>query len=182
MKIALLADAPHPHSKVTHTYQQRVIEACANAAGVDVDVLDVYAVPTEQPGGKAPPVALLRTERPGLFERVRSFDPDMIVTLGGAAMNAALNADTTLQLRKEHGRMRWVDISGKQYPLVPTVEPYRVVKKADLHRDFANVIYKSMTQPELLEPTDIETMVAWSHRDLVALSFDEKGMARAEKN
>lgn len=154
MKLALVSDQPTV-SKPARRYVEKTIDACASAAGFSVEWEFIPATTTDQVGRKAPPISLLRSEHPGLMDRLAAFGPDAVVALGAAALNGLENPPKALQVRKEHGRMRMVG----PYPVTPTVDPWRVVSAPDLHRDFAGVVYKAMTQWGPLPAMDVETLV-----------------------
>jgi len=164
MLIALVTDAPRPGARVTREYTQRVVNAVAAMTGQNVITVEVPAVTEAQPGGKQPPLAKLRAAHKDLLERLTDLAPDAVVSLGGAALNA-LNPDKkSIVLKNEHGRMRWIDTHtddhhGLLIPWVPTVAAFQVVKSSDLHRDFAAVIYKAVTQHAPLTETEIEVVI-----------------------
>lgn len=168
MKLALIVDSQV--SKPAERYIASTLASCSTHANIEVEWSIVPVVESKLPGGKTPPIAVLRQEREGLLQRLERLQPDRIVTLGVAAMNGLTGGAPPLQLRKEHGRMRLVGgtpaVIG-DVPWTPTVDAWRVVKSPDLHRDFANVIYKAITQGAPLPPMDIETHVCW---DIDALS------------
>lgn len=152
-------------SGVGGAYLERVLEACARAASVDLEHSPFYAVAEPQPGGKAPAIAVVREERDRLFEELEDYQPDAVLSLGAGALNAlAVDSPKALTISKERGRMRLLGDT----PWLPTISHLAVIKHSDLHRDLANDAYKVMTQPGPLPPMDIELIVAHSPAELMS--------------
>lgn len=164
MRLVLVTDSPRI-SRSTDRYISLVCDSVAKASGKSITPLIVAAVLTPQATFKEPALADIRAARPDLIRRIEDCRPDMIVSMGTAALNALAGGKTAVSLKGEHGRMRRTDDFSA--PWVPTVAPWRVVKDSDLHRDFANVIFKAATQSEPLPEMDIDLHVVTSVGDLV---------------
>lgn len=167
MKLALVFDAPRASGKVFSgvggAYLERVIEACSQASSVAVEREVFHAVAQPQPGGKPPPIALVREERDRLFEELEDYQPDAVLSLGTGALNAlALDSPKPLTISKERGRMRMLG----DVPWLPTISHLAVVRSSDLHRDLANDVYKVLTQPAPIPPMDVELLVAETPAEL----------------
>lgn len=160
MKLALVFDAPRAtgtaFSGVGGAYLERTLAACAQAARVALSYEPFYAVAEAQPGGKAPPIAVVRDERERLFTELEAYEPDAVLSLGAGALNAlAIDAPKALAISKERGRMRMLG----ETPWLPTISHLSVIKSSDLHRDLANDAYKVMAQPAPLPPMDIDLLI-----------------------
>jgi len=175
MRLALVVDTPRLQSTMANTYAARVIEAVAQQSGIAVEVVRVPVLDHDMPGGKPPPVAMLRDARPELLENLVAARPDAVLSLGAPALNA-LGGEVAFidkkgklrkrprSLAKEHGRMRWLDLCadgtcGVQVPWTPASAPGSVVRSPDLHRDFTFCAWKAVTQWAPLPPLDVETVV-----------------------
>lgn len=166
MKLAMVFDAPKAvgiHRGVAGTYLDRAIEAVGSALGYPhVEFEDFYAVPEVQPGGRTPPIAEIRAERDRLLDELEAWQPDRILSVGAAALNALGNATRVLAISKERGRMRMLG----DVPWLPTISHAAVIRSSDLHRDFVNDLYKVIAQPapiphmniDLLIPTDVNDL------------------------
>jgi DNA polymerase-1 len=170
VKLALVFDAPRGSGKlldlgISGAYISATLDACQKAAGVDhVETREFYAVASVQPGGKAPPIALVRSERERLIHELMDWQPDRVLSVGAGALNAlAVDAKKALAISKERGRMRML----YDFPWVPTISHMAVTSKADLHRDFANDAYKVMRQAAPLPPMRIELIMPETVSDLV---------------
>lgn len=168
MRLALVFDAPRSSgtalSGVGGAYLERVLAACAQSAGVALDYHPFYAVADAQPGGKAPPIALVRDERDRLLDELEDYQPDAILSLGAGALNAlAVDSKKALTISKSRGVMRMVG----DVPWVATISHLAVVKHSDLHRDLAADAYKAITQPAPLPPMDVELIVAETPSELM---------------
>ncbi|HEY4230923.1 MAG TPA: hypothetical protein VGO79_12200, partial [Thermoanaerobaculia bacterium] len=170
MKLALVSDQPYL-SRPAKQYIAGVVAAVAAHTGTEIDVVMVPAVEEDQPGMKAPALALLRESREGLLERLTLEHPDAVVSMGSAALKALAEGNAPVTLKKEHGRMRWLalgDSISDGVPWTPTLDAWRVARSngADLHRDFIGVILKAVTQWAPLPDVPITLLVATSAADL----------------
>lgn len=168
MKLALVFDYYRGDDPLRHgiggAYLTRCLDAVQKATGATVETRVFYAV-LERPLGKEPKIADIRAERDRLMREVQAWLPDKILTLGKSALNAvAIDAPKALALSKERGRMRRV----LGIPWVPTLAPYAVIARADLHRDFINDLYKVIDQAAPLAAMQIDLLVPTSHDDLLA--------------
>ncbi len=163
MRVAVVLDVQRSRDPfkvgVAGAYLSRAIAACAKAAGVDPAELEFeafYAVYESETGRKAPPIAAVRAERPRLHDELRAYRPDKIITMGAPALNSLDDGKTkALAISKERGRMRlW-----EGTPWVPTISPYAVISKSDLHRDFTTDLYKVLRQDAPLPPMHIHVEV-----------------------
>ena len=169
MKLALVFDAPHsggPFGGVSGTYLQRLLDACAAEVGLkDLEVAPFFAVSEMQPGGKAPPIKLIREQRERLREGLYDWNPDAILSFGTSALNALDGGEKkVLAISKERGRMRWLRLDEGfktkcTVRWVPTISHAAVIRAPDLHRDIANDVFKVMTQIEPLPPMNIDLWV-----------------------
>lgn len=169
MRLALVFDSPKPsgiHSGVAGTYLDRVIDACAREAGVrDLETEDFYAVAAVQPGGKPPKVSEVRLERDRLMRDLEAYAPDRILSIGAGALNAlAIDAPKVLAISKNRGRMRKLGL----WPWLPTISHAAVIRSSDLHRDFANDVFKVMSQDQPLPDMDIDIRVCRTMAELEA--------------
>ena len=186
MRLALVFDAPRtsgPFAGVTGAYLTRLLEACSSAAGVDADYKPFFAVTEQQPGGKAPPIALIRKSSEQLFDGLLRWQPDAVLSFGTGALNALSDSVHAIAISKERGRMRWLSAGSSstdnivremRVPWVPTISPGLVIRSPDLHRDIANDVFKVMTQIGPLPAMDIELHVPENTKDLqIALKLLE---------
>ena len=160
MKLALVSEAPRTGRRPDLRYITSVIDAVDNLTNESTEWREFYAIDTPQP--KAPSMAAVREQSPRLKAELKAWQPDTVVSLGKMALNA-MGDGRLLVLKREHGRMRWLDFGdGEQLhiPWTPTVAPYSVIKQPDLHRDFSTVIHKALTQWGPLPEMRIETLVA----------------------
>jgi DNA polymerase-1 len=174
MKLALITGNGQKNAHTVDRYTQATIDACAAAIGIaSPEVVYIAALPDAPKG--ALPIQALRDARPDLLNRIYDAAPDMIVSLGRDPLHALLGEP--IALKNEHGRMRWLDVCGvadhsgpgcRRIPWVPTIAPWQVVGRgsSDLHRDFANVLYKALSQSEPLPEMDIELHVCETATDL----------------
>lgn len=160
MKIALVFDAPKAvgiHRGVAGTYLDRAIEAVGSALDYPaVEFEDFYAVSEVQPGGKPPPIAAVREERDRLIADLEAWQPDRILSVGAAALNALGDSSKVLAISKERGRMRMLG----DVPWLPTISHAAVIRQSDLHRDFVNDVYKVLSQAEPIPPMEITLLMA----------------------
>ncbi len=161
MRLAFITDTPAV-SQPAQRYIASVVDAVRDAANSNFEYELIPAVSVDQPDRKVPSIKLLRDERESLLGRVAAYAPDAVVTLGAAALNGWEGPAKPLTLRKQHGRMRLVE----GISTTPTVDAWRVIVSPDLHRDFARVVYKAVTQPEPLPPMGVELVVCRSIEDL----------------
>lgn len=166
MKLAMVFDFPRGEDPIRHgiggAYVTRSIEAVERATGKTVETRVFYAVTQPLPG-KEPPIKLVRSERDRLMRELIDWHPDKVLTLGKASLNAvAIDAPKALAISKERGRMRLV----AGIPWVPTISPYAVIARSDLHRDFINDLYKVVAQDAPLPPLDIELIIPTGHYEL----------------
>lgn len=165
MKLAVVTDAPRAtRNSVTEAYTDRLLDACAKAAGIgDWERADVTVLEAPVAGGKQPPVADVRKARAGFLQRLEDARPDRIISFGVPALQALHDPSQKKlpTMKGEHGRMRLVELpSGVQVPWTPTILPYQVIRHSDLHRDVANVAYKVFKQAAPLPPVDVQVTVA----------------------
>lgn len=160
MKIAVVFDAPKAigvHNGVAGTYLDRTIEAVGSALDYPaVEFRDFFAVSEVQPGGRVPPIADVRKERDRLIDELEAWQPDRILSVGAAALNALDGGDRILTISKQRGRMRMLG----DVPWLPTINHGAVIRAADLHRDFANDVYKILTQAAPVPPMNITLLMA----------------------
>jgi DNA polymerase-1 len=171
MRVALVFDAPRTtpvYGGVSGAYLSRVLEACEAAGraakGIhaigpteQITYREFFAVEDQQSGGKAPPIGEVRKGAQRLGTEIIDWDPHVILTMGTSAMNGVLQGPKALSISKERGRMRYAyDVT----PMIPTISPLSVVKSPDLHRDFANDVYKALTQQAPLPAMKIDLLVA----------------------
>lgn len=166
MRLAVVFDYPRERDPFRHGVTAAYLSGCLAAVeretGETIDARPFYAVMT-RPLGKEPKIGEVRAERDRLMNELRAWRPDKIVTLGKSALNAvAIDAPKALAISKERGRMRTV----LGTPWVPTISPYAVIAKSDLHRDFVHDLWKVVRQPRPLPPLDIELIVPTGHREL----------------
>lgn len=169
MRLALVTDSPRPSARKTHEYVKRTVAAVEQVSGFAVEYEEIPLLLADNPGGKAPSVAQARQALPDLELRLSGWRPDAIVTCGASPIVALTpGARKAPQVRKEHGRMRWHDAGYGLVPLTPALDPYQVVRHGDLHRDFANVLYKAVTQRAPMPRMDVELHVCSSVAELEA--------------
>jgi DNA polymerase-1 len=155
--IAVVMDQPRPDSRVA----AGVLQATFDAVGV-VDVEYFYAVDATQPGGKPPPIALVREQRDRLAAELRAARPAKILSCGAGALSSLAGAAKALPISKHRGRMRlWEGV-----PWVPTISPGSVVASSDLFRDLANDVYKAWNQDAPLPPPEVFVRVVSDAADL----------------
>jgi hypothetical protein len=169
MKLALVAAQPGAEQGTTLHYVQAVIEgSAAQAKTTTPHVQTFYAVDAPTPGRKAPGIKAIRDQRDRLLAEIEAYTPDAVVSLGGVALAALAPAGKRPTLRKEHGRMRWLDVGSNLLPWTPTIEPFRVIRSPDLHRDFSAVIYKALSQTHPLTPMAVDVHVVSDVAELEA--------------
>lgn len=176
MKLALVNDSIRAGRRPDLDYIKTVIDAVQDMTGTEIEPHELGSTPP-QPEGAVPSLTLARSEAPRLKQELADLQPDAVVSMGKVPLNA-LGDGRLMVLKKEHGRMRWLELpGGARVPWTPGVAPIHVVRKegSDLHRDFADVIYKAVTQPAPLPETPIELHVASTAseaRDFLALLDD----------
>ena len=168
MKLAVVFDYPREANPFTRGIAGAYLSGCMDAVeqetGVAIEARDFYAV-MNRPLGKEPKISEVRAERDRLMRELEAWGPDKIVSLGKSALNAvAIDAPKALAISKERGRMRMV----LNTPWVPTISPYAVVAKSDLHRDFIYDLWKVVRQDAPLPEMDIELVVPTSVPELEA--------------
>lgn len=161
MKLALITDSPRDGRDPGLEYAHGVVRAVEEMTGATVEVHDFFCVDTPQPKLGVPPLALVRAQKDRLVGELREWLPDAIVTMGTTALKDLSDGPATL--KEERGRMRWWDFGCRW---VPTVAAFHVVKYPDLHRDFADDVYKAVTQEAPFSPIDIELHVPTTAEDL----------------
>lgn len=171
MKVALVFDSPRgtklPLDRgAGGEYLRRVIDACAKAAGVEVELSQHYAVADPQPGGKAPPIKAVRDDHDRFAEELYYADPDKVISFGATALNAVANEPKALTISKKRGVMYTIHPAGRPVSWVPTISHLAVISKSDLHRDLANDVYKALRQAEPLEPLKIDVLVPGTLEEL----------------
>ncbi len=167
MKLALVNDSLRTGRRSDAEYITTVLDAVEAMSGITIEMKEFGATPPQQ-GGAVAGLTLVRAEAPRLKQELADWGPDAVVSMGKMPLNA-LGDGSLKVLKREHGRMRWLDLpDGSQVPWTPGVAPIFVVKKAgsDLHKDFANVIYKAVTQPAPMPEVPIDLYVASNATDL----------------
>jgi DNA polymerase-1 len=159
VKLALVFDAPRGEDPIRRgiggAYLTRSLEAVERETGVSVEVEAFYAV-QQKPLGKEPKISEIRAERERLLRDLLSWQPDKVLSLGKSALNAvAIDAPKALALSKERGRMRLV----AGIPWVPTLSPYAVVARADLHRDFIYDLWKIVRQDAPIPQMPVDLII-----------------------
>lgn len=132
------------------------------AVGVDPD--EVYmtnAVVRHPPGNKTPGMTIIRNCQHRLMEELAEVRPTKILTVGGVALTAVLQASRVLPITKMRGRAQWIDVGGRNVLLVPTLHPSLVLRDPEYFRDFANDIQKWIEVEEPEPDPVVETIVAW---------------------
>ena len=163
MKLALVTDSPREGRDPGLEYAHGVIRAVEEMTDVAGTYKDFFCVDTPQPKAGVPPLALVRAQQARLFEEVNAWAPDAILTMGSVALKDMAGTGSPA-LKDERGRMRWWGNGLIRW--VPTVAPFHVTKYPDLHRDFADDVYKVMTQGAPFSPIDIELHVPKTLDDL----------------
>jgi DNA polymerase I-like protein with 3'-5' exonuclease and polymerase domains len=171
VRLAIVFDAPRAtgdplDAGVGGAYFRRSLEACQLAANESqVETESFYAVSDAQPGGKSPPIGVVRKERERLMKELLDFAPDKILSVGAGALNAlAIDAKKALAIGKERGRMRLL----YGVPWVPTISHLAVMAKSDLHRDFIHDLHKVIAQPAPIPPMTIDLVIPRTTQELEA--------------
>ena len=164
MRLTFVHETPRRGDKQIMSNLDLMLTAAADFVGVPKPhVTHLYAVP--QHDAKATPIKMIREHRAALMEEIVAARPDHLVSLGSNALKAVDKDEPVL--KKEHGRMRLLDVCTDDVctviPLTPTVAPIHVMgrgKEGELGRDLMNVLVKVLRQKGPLPPMDIDVIVA----------------------
>lgn len=164
MKILFIHETPRRGDPGIIKNVEMMLAAAANYVGVaSPRTVHIYAVPQHE--AKSTSIKMIRDNRAALMEQVAFHRPDHVVSLGSNALKAIDPSEPVL--KKEHGRMRMIDICTDDacttLPLTPTVAPIHIMgrgKEGELGRDLMNVLVKVLRQKGPLPPMEIDVVVA----------------------